>query len=331
MVGAERRGAVPDRDPRVDHARARPGGGPPDRPRGARRRSTRSVARSRGPPGSATTRRVPPLARGRPGQPAALQGRARRTCHRGHRARPSPPRRASSGACRAPAARSVRSRSSRRRTRRSPTTTRRPRTARAQGIYYANGYDLPTPHVHEARHDDLPRGGPGPPLPDRARDGEPEPQHVPAARLADGRRRVRRGLGPVQRAAGRRDGPLPLARASGSACSTRRPGAPRGSWSTPGMHALRWPRQQSIDFLLAAGLSETDAVIETDRYICWPGQALTYKIGQREIERLRRRADGARRVGASICAPSTTRCWATARCPWRRSPASCRTGSPPPA
>ena len=34
-----------------------------------------------------------------------------------------------------------------------------------------------------------------------------------------------------------------------------------------GIHALRWTRQQSIDFLLAAGLSETDAVIETDRYI----------------------------------------------------------------
>lgn len=54
-----------------------------------------------------------------------------------------------------------------------------------------------------------------------------------------------------------------------------------------GLHALRWPRQRSIDFLRAAGLSETDAVIETDRYIAWPGQALTYKIGQREIERLR--------------------------------------------
>jgi uncharacterized protein (DUF885 family) len=55
-----------------------------------------------------------------------------------------------------------------------------------------------------------------------------------------------------------------------------------------GLHALRWPRQRSIDFLKMAGLSETDAVIETDRYIAWPGQALTYKIGQREIERLRR-------------------------------------------
>ena len=55
-----------------------------------------------------------------------------------------------------------------------------------------------------------------------------------------------------------------------------------------GLHALRWSRQQSIDFLLETGLSETDATIETDRYIVWPGQALTYMIGCREIERLRR-------------------------------------------
>jgi uncharacterized protein (DUF885 family) len=55
-----------------------------------------------------------------------------------------------------------------------------------------------------------------------------------------------------------------------------------------GMHALRWTRQQSIDTLLAAGLTGTDAVIETDRYIAWPAQALTYKTGQREIERQRR-------------------------------------------
>ena len=54
-----------------------------------------------------------------------------------------------------------------------------------------------------------------------------------------------------------------------------------------GLHALHWSRQRSIDFLLEAGLSETDATIETDRYIAWPGQALTYMIGCREIERLR--------------------------------------------
>ena len=55
-----------------------------------------------------------------------------------------------------------------------------------------------------------------------------------------------------------------------------------------GLHALRWERQRSIDFLRDdAGLSETDAVIETDRYICWPGQALTYMLGKRQIEALR--------------------------------------------
>ncbi len=63
--------------------------------------------------------------------------------------------------------------------------------------------------VHEARLDHLPRGGSRPPLPDRPRDGEREPQRLPAARLADGRRRLRRGLGTVRRAPGRRDGPLP--------------------------------------------------------------------------------------------------------------------------
>ena len=56
-----------------------------------------------------------------------------------------------------------------------------------------------------------------------------------------------------------------------------------------GLHALRWERQRAIDYLRDdAGLSQTDAVIETDRYICWPGQALTYKLGQRQIEQLRR-------------------------------------------
>ena len=57
-----------------------------------------------------------------------------------------------------------------------------------------------------------------------------------------------------------------------------------------GIHAFRWTREQSIEQLRDAGLSETDASIETDRYVCMPAQALTYKVGQREIERLRREA-----------------------------------------
>jgi uncharacterized protein (DUF885 family) len=56
-----------------------------------------------------------------------------------------------------------------------------------------------------------------------------------------------------------------------------------------GMHYLRWSRQQAIEFLLEnVGLTERETVNEIDRYIIWPGQALSYKIGQREIERLRR-------------------------------------------
>jgi uncharacterized protein (DUF885 family) len=55
-----------------------------------------------------------------------------------------------------------------------------------------------------------------------------------------------------------------------------------------GIHALRKDRAWGVRTLLDAGLTETDASIETDRYITWPGQALTYKVGQREIERLRR-------------------------------------------
>jgi uncharacterized protein (DUF885 family) len=54
-----------------------------------------------------------------------------------------------------------------------------------------------------------------------------------------------------------------------------------------GIHGLGWTRRQGIDQLLRTGLSETDAVIETDRYISWPGQALCYMLGMREIRRLR--------------------------------------------
>jgi uncharacterized protein (DUF885 family) len=55
-----------------------------------------------------------------------------------------------------------------------------------------------------------------------------------------------------------------------------------------GMHHLRWSRQQAIEFLFEnVGLTERETVNEVDRYIVWPGQALAYKVGQREIEAVR--------------------------------------------
>ena len=51
-----------------------------------------------------------------------------------------------------------------------------------------------------------------------------------------------------------------------------------------GLHAFGWTRERSIEVLVRrAGLARLDAEIETDRYIAWPGQALSYMIGQREI------------------------------------------------
>ena len=65
-----------------------------------------------------------------------------------------------------------------------------------------------------------------------------------------------------------------------------------------GIHAFGWTRAQSIELLIErAGLSRLEAETETDRYISWPGQALSYMIGQREILTLRAQLeerDGAR-------------------------------------
>jgi uncharacterized protein (DUF885 family) len=55
-----------------------------------------------------------------------------------------------------------------------------------------------------------------------------------------------------------------------------------------GMHAFRWSREQSVDLLMDVGLSRLEAETETDRYIVWPGQALAYMTGMREIVALRR-------------------------------------------
>ncbi len=55
-----------------------------------------------------------------------------------------------------------------------------------------------------------------------------------------------------------------------------------------GIHAFRWTRDRSIRLLREIGLSQLEAETETDRYITWPGQALAYMTGMREIVALRR-------------------------------------------
>jgi prolyl oligopeptidase len=56
-----------------------------------------------------------------------------------------------------------------------------------------------------------------------------------------------------------------------------------------GMHAFGWSRQQAIDYFRAhSSKTEQDIMVEVDRYIVWPGQALAYKIGQMKIQELRR-------------------------------------------
>jgi uncharacterized protein (DUF885 family) len=62
-----------------------------------------------------------------------------------------------------------------------------------------------------------------------------------------------------------------------------------------GLHAMGWTRQQAIDFMnVHAPVSRDEIVVEVDRYIGMPGQALAYKVGQREILRLRDEARTAR-------------------------------------
>ena len=61
-----------------------------------------------------------------------------------------------------------------------------------------------------------------------------------------------------------------------------------------GIHAMKWSRQQGIDFLSSnTSLSPANVRAEVDRYISWPGQALSYKLGELHIWKLRNKAEKA--------------------------------------
>ncbi|NHF60235.1 DUF885 domain-containing protein [Flavobacteriaceae bacterium TP-CH-4] len=61
-----------------------------------------------------------------------------------------------------------------------------------------------------------------------------------------------------------------------------------------GIHAKGWTREQVVDFMASnTALSLHEVNTETDRYISWPGQALSYKIGELKIRELRKKAEAA--------------------------------------
>ncbi|MET0332128.1 MAG: DUF885 family protein [Dyella sp.] len=61
-----------------------------------------------------------------------------------------------------------------------------------------------------------------------------------------------------------------------------------------GIHHLGWSRQQAIDYMTAnTALSTREIANEVDRYISWPGQALSYELGYLKILELRHRAEQA--------------------------------------
>jgi uncharacterized protein (DUF885 family) len=64
-----------------------------------------------------------------------------------------------------------------------------------------------------------------------------------------------------------------------------------------GIHALGWSRTRAIEFMSDNTAAPGNVITsEIDRYITWPGQALAYKLGMLEIQKLR--AEGERRLGS---------------------------------
>ena len=59
-----------------------------------------------------------------------------------------------------------------------------------------------------------------------------------------------------------------------------------------GIHALGWTREQALDYLASnTALSLHEVTTEVDRYISWPAQALSYKLGEYTIWQLRAKAE----------------------------------------
>ncbi|KAG1165504.1 hypothetical protein G6F35_018742 [Rhizopus arrhizus] len=68
-----------------------------------------------------------------------------------------------------------------------------------------------------------------------------------------------------------------------------------------GVHSKGWTREQALAYLRDhTALSEHEVTTEVDRYISWPGQALSYKLGEIAIVRLPAPAEKERGVQVGI-------------------------------
>jgi uncharacterized protein (DUF885 family) len=58
-----------------------------------------------------------------------------------------------------------------------------------------------------------------------------------------------------------------------------------------GIHSMGWSREQVVEFFRQSRAEDEPTIqAETDRYIAWPAQALSYKLGQLKFRELRERA-----------------------------------------
>jgi uncharacterized protein (DUF885 family) len=58
-----------------------------------------------------------------------------------------------------------------------------------------------------------------------------------------------------------------------------------------GMHYKKWTREEAMEYMKkTTGMSDTEVRVEIERYIVWPAQATSYKMGMIKILELRDRA-----------------------------------------